>query len=349
MEEGGSMERGGSLVVPQQIKGISTTVAAAATVLAVVLLAALVSAGSAFAHREAPPTMKGIWEAVNRCPIENPAVLKTTGEGSQVLCVGLEAQSGSVTVGNLTVQLKKNNHQFGYILGASNPTNATIAPPGGVIAAEPVELPGGLKELICPSRQAAVRNFCQGRQEKGWGFGPKAETVMVTLESIGSPANFQLFAGINPGAPIVTVEVRLHLRNTVLGGSCYIGSSAFPIIGVNSSFAEPEPKGELFTFSAEGVRSEEPGPLLDLEGRTREGFSSFTAPPATGCGPWGFLDKAINSKVGLPASLSTNKVEFAETVTNAVGVANAETVAPNDGKELSKYWHAAIVTPEEGG
>src|SRR5262245_18642609 len=55
--------------------------------------------------------------------------------------------------------------------------------------------------------------------------------VTAVTESAGTPSNFDLFAGIAVGQPIITVPIKIHLANNpTLGPSCFIGSDQNPIL-----------------------------------------------------------------------------------------------------------------------
>lgn len=55
-------------------------------------------------------------------------------------------------------------------------------------------------------------------------------SVEATAESADTPPDFNFLAGITAGQPIITLPIKLHLQNPMLGPSCYIGSDANPIV-----------------------------------------------------------------------------------------------------------------------
>lgn len=326
-------------------------VATLAMTLTLATLAVLVTAGSAFADhaggREPSVTLNGEWAPFTRCPVDNPTMLAMDGININAACVADLSPSGSMTIGNLTVGFNGTNHQFGLGIGAE----ATIvAPAGGVLLAEPVQLPGGLQELICPSHGHGAWWIC--RHSHGYGRSGQ-DTVTWTLESAGLLSNFNLFAGLAVGVPFSTTPVRIHLQNRLLGDDCYIGSEAEPIITLPANL-EP-PTAAFVGFESDGTpippeAEEKPGRLFAIVSHSPlEGASSFTVPAATGCGFRGFYDQAIDNKVGLPSSASTNSLVFKEATSSVVVIANAEPIVPNDGKELAKDWHSAVLPPEKSG
>jgi hypothetical protein len=213
-------------------------------------------------------------------------------------------------------------------------------------------LSGGIKELMCPSHGFVAWRVCRNSHDRGgdhgWGSDDR-NTVMLTLESAGTPTNFNLFGGLLVGVPFASMPVKVHLQNQLLGDDCYIGSDIEPIVLQPANLTEPT--GGFFPFEGNGTPVAEgaAAPLFDLEVHSTQGAGSFAVPAASGCGHRGFYDQAIDDKVGLPSSASTNSVTFNEATNNLVAVEFPETIAPNDGKELSKYWHSAVLSPEGGG
>ncbi len=331
---------------------LDATAATAAMTLTAVVFAGLALAGSASAdhgYSPEPPTLNGDWAPFNRCPVDNPAMLAIEGTTTEAFCIAGDTPSGSMTTGNLTVAFKHTNHQYGVVQNREGLPSPGVSPAGGVLVAEPVELPGGIQGLICPGASHIAAWVCSsGHHHHGWGDG-RANDVTWTLESAGDVSNFSLFAGLAPGVPIVTSREKIHLQSRWLGDDCYIGSEAEPIVSEPSSVAQPEVK--FFGFAGNGapLAEGEEETLADISSFGSQNATGFTVPAATGCGRHGSLDRAIDEKVGLPSSASTNSITFNENTTNLVGVANPESAAPNDGKVLSEYWHSAVISPVGGG
>jgi hypothetical protein len=319
--------------------------------LTVAVFAVLVVADSAFADYvrpvESSVSLGGDWAPLNRCPVDDPAMLAATGVESLAVCFADVSPSGSMTVGNLAVALKGTDHQTGLVEDFETEGSfSTVPPPGGALVAEPVELPGGLRELVCPGGGRFVRQIC--RAHHGWGPSERADSVTWTLESAGAPYDFNLFAGVVPGVPVISMPVKIHLQNRLLGNDCYIGSDTEPIVlqGENLTI----PVGSIAGFDANGTPdSEEGAALSEFQIHSTQGVGSFAVPAASGCGFMGIYDQAINGKVGLPSAAGKNTLVFNEGSTYLAFINSPELVAPNDGKELSKDWHSAVLPqPEEG-
>lgn len=323
---------------------LAAIAATAAMTLTAVVFAGLALAGSALAdhgYSPEPPTLNGGWAPFNRCPVDNPTMLAIEGTTTEAFCIAGDTPSGSMTTGNLTVAFKHTNHQYGVVQGLDGLPSPTVSPAGGVLVAEPVELPGGIQGLICPEASHIASWVCS-HHHHGWGDG-RADDVTWTLESAGDVSNFSLFAGLVPGSPIATSREKVHLQNRWLGDDCYIGSEAEPIVFEPSSIAQPEFKFLDFASNGGPVAEGEEVVLADIASFGSQNATGFTVPAATGCGRHGSLDRAIDEKVGLPSSASTNSITFNENTSNLVGVANPESVAPNDGKDLSQFWHSAVL------
>jgi hypothetical protein len=145
--------------------------------------------------------------------------------------------------------------------------------------------------------------------------------------------------------------VKIHLQNRLLGNDCYIGTDTEPIVlqGENLTLSA----GEAEQFEANGTPSQNPEvevPLLKLELHSTQGAGPFAVPAASGCGFRGIYDQPINNKVGLPSAAGKNTLIFNEASTYIALFNNPGALAPNEGKELSKDWHSAVLsTQPEGG
>lgn len=327
-------------------RGLRLIVIAAAA-LAVAALAGLSSAGSAFADhvwRSEPPTLNGDWAPFNRCPVDNPAMLAVTGETTEVFCIAESSPRGSMTVGNLTVAFKATNHQYGVLQSREALPSPTVSPPGGVLDAEPAYLSGGIQELICPGDGWLAWRICRHAARDP----DSSDAVIWTLESAGTISNFLLFAGLAPGTPIATVPLRIHLQSRYLGDDCYIGTEAEPIVTQPANLVPPAV--EFLSFDTNGTPDQENGMMTDIKSVDSQGASGFTVPAASGCGSDGSLDRAIDSKLGLPSTASTNNLTIDEGTNNLVGISNPESAIPNNGKDISEFWHSAVlVEPKAHG
>jgi hypothetical protein len=147
-------------------------------------------------------------------------------------------------------------------------------------------------------------------------------TGLTWLTSLLSPTEQELYADIElagmPGPPLpstLSLPVKIHLTNTILGNNCYIGSNAEPILlDLITGTTSPPAPNEPIT-GTESTISTTPNEVLDLENGTYV-ENSFAAPEAKGCvltisgSPPIPIDGLINSQNGLPAAAGTNRAIF---------------------------------------
>ena len=137
-------------------------------------------------------------------------------------------QLGPIGIGNAPVPAGASDAQFGFALPADTTTfisPTTIAPSAGAVLAAPVPIPGGLLGLICPSNDPVIGQVCDALTENG------LNDVTATLESAGSPTNFNVFASLETGVVIVTLPVKVKLTNPLLGSTCATSAaSSNPIL-----------------------------------------------------------------------------------------------------------------------
>ena len=131
----------------------------------------------------------------------------------------------------------------------------------------------------------------------------EALALYAVIELAGTPSN--------PLAEPVSLPVKIHLFNSVLGKNCYIGSNAEPIeLELITGTTNPPPPNSPITGAAgsssltgNGVTDVTEGTYVD---------NSFYAPGANGCvlTLFGFppkkIDSDINAQSGLPSAAGSN-------------------------------------------
>ncbi|HEX2128692.1 MAG TPA: hypothetical protein VHF58_05700 [Solirubrobacterales bacterium] len=275
--------------------------------------AVTVPAGSASAVE-----LEGPWAPFDHCPVDDPQMLAVTNSGNA--CVSSVSPRGSFKIGNTTVPTGRTELQF----GATGPGIPDVIAPG-YLNADPVKVPGGLLGLMCPANLPLVTQVCNTLVDN------PLNRVTATVELAGAVSDFDLFAAVL-GGPVVTLPVKIHLRNPLLGGNCYIGSNADPIV----LKPEQEPPANTVSFADDPLGSPatfitpvpETGTLVD---------DSFTVPRAKGCGLLNLFDGAVNGKLGLPSPAGANKLVQEEAAAKIVGNAPS-------GQALSDAWHAAVIS-----
>jgi hypothetical protein len=239
----------------------------------VAMLAALaLAAPAAFAREPVPP-----YERFAGCPSpeENPTI---------IVCIHSIVESGHFQMGSkdvpitnpipMTGGIDEAGRLFANSHGGLTPVKQQV--PGGVIGLT------GLDWLI---------NFLNIEQLK----------LFAVTELVGQPV---------VGEGTLSLPIRVHLINSVLGNSCYVGSPSSPIkLEMTTGTTSPPPpnkpiSGKPLVLSVGETAIEGKGTYVD---------NSFAAPGANGCvlTLFGFIPISINglvnSQSGLPSPAGTNE------------------------------------------
>lgn len=285
-----------------------------------------------------PVDLRGEWSHYSRCPVDDPAMLAVDGRSTIGFCVASASGSGSFKLGNTEAQAGASDIQFG--LAGPNPFDV-VSPSGGAIASAPVDVPGGLLGLMCPSTNPVVLAVCNLITDNS------LNEVTATVEDAGPPTDFNFTAGTELGVPLMTLPIKVHLENPLLGDTCYVGTDADPIIlrpatidltGSTLDVVRVKPDGTLATNHdlSDGDLSE-----VKLTGGT-QADTTFAVPGATGCGANGVLDTAINQKTGLPSPSGNNSVVLSDGSSFIITFINQPSHYPYAGLDLENDWHAAV-------
>jgi sugar lactone lactonase YvrE len=255
----------------------------------------------------------GAWTPFSRCPVDDPAMLATDGVSLSSLCVASNSTHGSIKIGSLPPTITGNSNLQGGLVADLNAGIFTfIAPLGGALIADPATVTAG------------------------------GVTVVATVESAGTPSDFDLLAGISVGMPIVTLPVKIHLVSETtgidLGPTCYIGSEMDPIVLHPANTDVSNAMLDFVNFDADGTIDPNGAFASLIVSGTTQGDSSFSVPAASGCGPNGdgTFDSVVNSVVGLPAPSGNNLV--LEDASSALAIPNNG----QNGVEFSAAWHSAF-------
>lgn len=139
-------------------------------------------------------------------------------------------------------------------------------------------------------------------------LGSEALTLYAVTELAGQPV-------LEAGGEQITLPIRVHLVNPVLGKSCYVGSFSSPInLHLTWGATSPPPPNISITgVEPKEVTADLPGVLKYENGTYVD--NSFSAPGANGCvlTLFGFIPISINglvnSQSGLPAAAGTNETK----------------------------------------
>jgi hypothetical protein len=135
----------------------------------------------------------------------------------------------------------------------------------------------------------------------------------------------------------LSMPVRVHLENPLLGNKCYIGSTADPIVFnfTTGTTSPPPPNGPIsgkFGF----IEFKDEFFFVEVTEHVQVD-NTFSAPEAKGCGGAfsDFVDPLINSKVGLPSPAGYNTIIHSgyssEAIPNAVVASEVESKVSEKG------------------
>lgn len=298
-----------------------------------VVVAAVAASLFAVVTPASATTLAGAWAPLNRCPVDDPAMLAADGATVAALCLSSTATTGTFTIGETTLTTGATDLQAGVLNQAGGYT--LVAPAAGAVVGAPVDIPGGLLGLMCPSRIPVISDICERV------VNSPLNRVTATIQSAGAPRDFNLSAGAGAGTPIVTLPVKIKLSNPFLDPNCYIGSNSDPILLKPANTARPTAR--FVRFDADGTPNAtgEMG-YLSLSGASQSD-TTFAVPGATGCGLFGLLSGAVNLKQGLPSPAGENSLVLADPVTNLGGFQTPRNFVPTQGRQLADRWHAAAV------
>lgn len=248
-------------------------------------------------------TPKGEFAVFADCPLEVTGV---------TACLYATTESGSFTIGKKTVPIEKTQILQAGLKEIEEGTALEViaAKDGKTLPATPQKVPGGLSGLVNCTEikgsgflEKALRASCEAI------FENKVTGVNAAVE-LAAPANhikLDIGALLSAEGTALSLPVKVHLENPLLGSSCYVGSNSAPITipFTTGKTSPPLPNksisgsvGELeFTFS--GILRIHKNSLVN---------NSFAAPATNGCGGiFEFLlGPIINSQLGVPSTAGHN-------------------------------------------
>jgi hypothetical protein len=140
------------------------------------------------------------------------------------------------------------------------------------------------------------------------------------------PGQVNLADILTQEGPTLVLPLRIKLDNALLGGRCYIGSSAEPVtLSLTDGTTSPPPPNTPLSGSPGTLSINDEGAEIELSGSSLVD-NSFAVPRANGCGPFGLLDHVIDHQVGLPSPAGANTaiVDGTEKLAEAAAVLASE-------------------------
>jgi hypothetical protein len=272
-------------------------------------VAVLATASAADAIEHHP---KGEYAAFADCPLSNPATQ---------LCLFATTESGEFVVGKETVPITKTITLQGGIEFTLAGEKMIAAEDGNTLSKTPQKVPGGLAALIRCNEISNLleRIACEVTFENGV-TGVNATTE---LAAPASTVTLSLTNIVAQSGTALTLPVKVHLENPFLGGSCYIGSNAHPIvIELTTGTTSPPPPNTPITGSPGEFKGNETETLVTLSKNVLVN-NSFATGGAEGCGGlFAFLiDPLVNAKLGLPSAAGHNTAILRGTLKGATAEA----------------------------
>jgi hypothetical protein len=252
-------------------------------------------ASSAFAVEHHP---KGEYAPFADCPLSNSAT---------TFCTLAKTESGYFVIAKEEVPIAKTiTLQGGIHIAESGAESFIGAEDGNTLSKTPQKVPGGLSGLV---KCNEISNFLE-RIACELVFENGTTGVNATTELAASASSIAInVANLRAGTGIaLTLPIKVHLENTFLGSSCYIGSNAHPIdIELTTGTTSPPPPNKPITGSPGTEKFNESFTIITAANNSLVN-NSFAAPGSEGCGGiFSFLiDPIVNSKLGLPSASGHN-------------------------------------------
>ena len=269
-------------------------------------LAMLLFASTALAASHNP---KGEYAPFNECPLNRATITD---------CVLSVSNGGFFQIGKKNVPLVNPVTLQGGYEGFGTGIKFYGAENGKTLSKTPQPVPGGLLGIVAPTWWPKfIQNWFNEQISNGFTgvnatvelTGPSKGLTNITLNT----ENLLEEKGTALGLP-----AKIHLENSILGSSCYIGSESSPVQINFTSGTDGALKGSAGEFSAN-----EEFTILTFSGGKLVN-NSYPAPGVNGCGGiFSFLiNPLVNSIIGVPSAAGTNSAALE----GAINDANAEAV-----------------------
>jgi hypothetical protein len=290
--------------------------------------AALIASFAIASTASAAP--KGIFAKYGDCPTATPGV---------ALCTYAETTSGEFAIGSTKVPITKTIVLQGGAVhaGGANFNEYVLVPAkdGNTLSKTPLSVPGGLSGLVNCTEikgngllEILERGSCKAIFENGV-TGVSATTELVATST--DPAILNLTNLVEEKGTALTLPVRVHLSNPLLGEACYVGSTAHPITLhlTDGTTAPPPPNKPIKGSLGEPTSEVEKGYESTVIVGNSLVDNAFSAPVAEGCGgAFAFLiDPILDAKLGLPSAAGKNTAVLKGTLRTA----EAEAVLASEG------------------
>jgi hypothetical protein len=250
------------------------------------------------------------FEVFKQCPTKNPAVN---------LCVFVQSTGKEFIIGNKTVPVNKTiTLQGGSILNEETGEETFVgASNGETLSKTPLTVPGGLTGIVAPTWWPKFLQEWFNKQINEGFTG-----VTATAELVGNPgisrSNLLSASGV-----ALSLPVRLHLNNVILGSECYVGSKAHPVtFNLTSGTTSPPAPNKPISGAVGELEFKDEFTLVIIKGN-RVVDNAFAAPGTEGCGGIFsfFLNELVEKILGVPAAAGHNTAILEGSLQNATAEA----------------------------
>lgn len=250
------------------------------------------------------------FEVFKQCPTKNPAVN---------LCVFVQSTGKEFIIGSKTVPVNKTiTLQGGSILNEETGEETFVgAENGETLSKTPLTVPGGLTGIVAPTWWPKWLQEWFNKQINEGLTG-----VTATAELVGNPgisrSNLLSASGV-----ALSLPVRLHLNNAILGSSCYLGSKSNPVtFNLTSGTTSPPAPNKPISGAVGELEFKDEFTLVIIKGN-RVVDNAFAAPGTEGCGGLFsfFINPLVESILGVPAAAGHNTAILEGSLQNATAEA----------------------------
>jgi len=282
---------------------------------------------------------KGIFSIFANCPLKTFKELGVSPK--EALCNYNQTTSGELAIGSTKVPINsgvnagKTITLEGGAIPTGNPANKFeyyLLPGtnGQSISKTELNVPGGLTDIVnCEEikgeklLEKLERGTCKAI------FENKTTGVTATTEVVATATNPAILnekaLALEENTTAVTLPVRIHLKNPLLGSGCYIGSESSPIeLHLTTGTTAPKPPNKAIkgkTGIEESVEETIAGKELEFLRISNNSLvdNTFSVPKAEGCGElFAFLiDPIVDSKLKLPSEDGNNTAILAGTLNSS--------------------------------
>lgn len=275
-----------------------------------VLLAAAASMLALAVAAPAMATPKGDFAVFAQCPLSNPEVN---------LCFFVQSTGKEFIIGTKTVPVNKTiTLQGGSILNEETGAETFVpAANGETLSKTPLTVPGGLFGIKAPEWWSKEAQEWFNKQINEGLTG-----VTVTAELVGNPGISRTNLLFQEGVAL-SLPVRLHLNNVILGSNCFIGSKSNPVtFNLTSGTTSPPAPNTPISGAVGELEFKDEFQLVIIKGN-RVVDNAFSAPGAEGCGGSfsSVINPLVNSLLGLPSAAGHNTAILEGSLQNATAEA----------------------------